>query len=206
MVESISSQLPGWRQLEKGFFASPISLHQVIGSVKGIVTRILSHIPPSFHLAILVRTLAEVAGRPDWTSIEELDVPRSHGALSYSIDDYCFNLLLRSDPEMRLTALAYSSSLTRAGDWLNDTSYIYLIASYIYLLALYLLGLRMVGEDDSPCLVFQARADGYGDHQVGCGGNGYRIHRLDSIYDALFAAQLAAVVPRREAPSLITDK
>ena len=31
-------------------------------------------------------------------------------------------------------------------------------------------------------------ADVYGDHQVGCGGNGDRIHRHDSIHDALFSA------------------
>ncbi len=40
--------------------------------------------------------------------------------------------------------------------------------------------------------------DAYGDHQVGCGGNGDRIHRHDSIRDALFsAAQTAALAPRR---------
>ena len=46
----------------------------------------------------------------------------------------------------------------------------------------------------------------YGDHQVGCGGNGYRIHRHDSIWDALFsAAQSAALAPRKEVPSLIPE-
>ena len=43
-----------------------------------------------------------------------------------------------------------------------------------------------------------------GDHQVGCGGNGDRIHRHDSIRDALFsAAQSAALAPRKEVPTLI---
>ena len=47
-------------------------------------------------------------------------------------------------------------------------------------------------------------ADAYGDHQVGCGGNGDRIHRHDSVHDAVFsAAQSAALVPRKEAPSVI---
>ena len=37
-----------------------------------------------------------------------------------------------------------------------------------------------------------------------CGGNGDRIHRHDSLRDALFsAAQSAALAPRREVPSLI---
>ena len=47
-------------------------------------------------------------------------------------------------------------------------------------------------------------ADPFGDHQVGCGGNGDRIHRHDSLKDSLFsAAQSAALAPRKEAPSLI---
>ena len=43
----------------------------------------------------------------------------------------------------------------------------------------------------------------WGDHQVGCGGNGDRIHRHDSVRDALFsAAQTAALAPRKEVPYL----
>ena len=45
--------------------------------------------------------------------------------------------------------------------------------------------------------------DAFGDHQVGCGGIGDRIHRHNSIRDALFsAAQSAALAPRKEVPSL----
>ena len=52
--------------------------------------------------------------------------------------------------------------------------------------------------------VCQALADPFGDHHVGCGGNGDRIHRHNSIRDAIFsAAQTAALAPRRELPSLI---
>ena len=59
-------------------------------------------------------------------------------------------------------------------------------------------------EEGTRCPVCQAAADPYGDHQVGCGGNGDRIHRHDSLRDALFsAAQSAALAPRREVPSLI---
>ena len=54
------------------------------------------------------------------------------------------------------------------------------------------------------CPVCHGAADVFGDHQVGCGGNGDRIYRHDSIRDALFsAAQSAALAPRKEAPSLI---
>ncbi len=67
----------------------------------------------------------------------------------------------------------------------------------------YWLGLRMV-EEGYKCPVCLADADAYGDHQVGCGGNGDRIHCHDSIRDALFSsAQTAAPAPRKEVPSLI---
>ena len=67
----------------------------------------------------------------------------------------------------------------------------------------YWLGLRMV-EEGAPCPVCQRVADPYGDHQIGCGGNGDRIHRHDSIRDAVFsAAQSAALAPRREVPALV---
>ena len=54
------------------------------------------------------------------------------------------------------------------------------------------------------CPVCQVLADPFEDHHVECGGNGDRIHRHNSIRDAIFsAAQTAALVPRRELPSLI---
>ena len=44
-------------------------------------------------------------------------------------------------------------------------------------------------------------ADSFGDHQVGCGGNGDRILRHNSIRDAIFNSACSA--PRKEVPSLI---
>jgi hypothetical protein len=59
-------------------------------------------------------------------------------------------------------------------------------------------------EDGTRCPICQAVSDPFGDHQVGCGGNGDRIHRHDSLRDALYsAAQSAALAPRKEVPSLI---
>ena len=50
------------------------------------------------------------------------------------------------------------------------------------------------------------QVDPFGDHQVGCGGNGDRIYQHDSIQDALFSvAQTAALAHRKEVPSLIPD-
>ena len=49
-------------------------------------------------------------------------------------------------------------------------------------------------------------ADPFGDHQVGCGGNGDRITRHNAIRDVVFnAAQSAALAPSKEMPNLIPD-
>ena len=49
-------------------------------------------------------------------------------------------------------------------------------------------------------------ADVFGDHQVGCGGNGDRILRHNAIHDVIFcAAQSAALSPSKEVPNLILD-
>ena len=59
-------------------------------------------------------------------------------------------------------------------------------------------------EEGARYPICQVVADPLGDHQVGCGGNGDRIHRHYSVRDALFsAAQTAALAPRKEVPSLI---
>ena len=54
------------------------------------------------------------------------------------------------------------------------------------------------------CPVCHSAADPYGDHHVGCGGNGDRNLRHNSLRDAIYTeAQSAALAPRREVPSLI---
>ena len=60
-----------------------------------------------------------------------------------------------------------------------------------------------MSEEVARCRICHAVADPFGDHQVGCGGNGDRIHRHDSIRDAVFSAAQSAA--RREVPSLIPD-
>ena len=69
----------------------------------------------------------------------------------------------------------------------------------------YWLGVRMTeGPRPCPACGNPSAADPMGDHQVGCGGNGDRIHRHDVLRDVLFAAsQSAALAPRKEVPSLI---
>ena len=67
----------------------------------------------------------------------------------------------------------------------------------------YWLGLQMFPVG-AHCPVCHSAADPHGDHHVGCGGNGDRILRHNSLRDAIYtAAQSAALAPRREVPSLI---
>ena len=144
-----------------------------------------------------------------WCSLEDIDVPLQQKTLSRLIDEACFNTLVESAPDVRSRALALSSSLPHAGDWLNvipsPALGLCLLDQEFRLCLNYWLGLRMT-DDVSSCSACgkSAAADPLGDHQVGCGGNGDRIYRHDSIRDALFsAAQSAALAPRKEVPTLI---
>ena len=154
-----------------------------------------------------VADLAEAAERPDWSSLEDIDIPLRQRPLSFSIDEASLDHLLSTAPDPRSRALALSTALPKAGDWLNvvpsATLGLHLQDQEFRLCLQYWLGLRML-EEGAHCPICLGAADAFGDHQVGCGGNGDRIHRHDSIRDALFsAAQSAALAPRKEVPSLI---
>ena len=176
---------------------------------RSLIARILRRDPrPSPHLPVALSALSEVAARPEWSSLEEVDVPLRQRPLSHCVDDATYDRLLTSAPDIRSRALAVSTALPHAGDWLNVTPSptlgLHLQDREFRLCLDYWLGLSMTKE--GPCPVCGSRADPFGDHQVGCGGNGDRIHRHDSIRDALFSvAQTAALAPRKEVPSLIPD-
>ena len=155
-----------------------------------------------------ITALADAADRLDWSCLEEIDVPLRQGPLSHAVDEATFNRLLNSSPNCScFRALALSSSLPHAGDWLNVVPSpalgLHLQGKEFRLCLGYWLGLRMFAEV-SICSICQGAADPYGDHHVGCGGNRDWIFRHDSIRDAIFSvAQSAALAPRKEAPSLI---
>ena len=54
-----------------------------------------------------------------WRSLEDINVPLHQKPLSRHIDEASFNNLVDSAPDVRSKALALSSSLPHAGDWLN---------------------------------------------------------------------------------------
>ena len=175
---------------------------------RDLITRILGQAPvPSQHMSASVFALAVAANRPDWSSLEDIDVPCRARPLSSCIDEASLNLLLSSAPDLRSKALAHSTALPHAGDCLNvipsATLGLHLQDWEFRLCLQYWLGLRM-SEEGTCCSICQGPSDAFDDHKVGCGGNGDRIHRHDSIRDALFsAAQTAALAPRKEVPALI---
>ena len=182
------------------------SLHQTTP----LVLEILGHFPKALiNLSSAISALALAAGRPEWCSSLEIDVPLHQRHLSHAIDEASYSALLAQAPDARSRALALSSSIRHAGDWLSvipsSALGLHLQDHEFRLCLQYWLGLRM-SEEGARCRICHALADLFGDHQVGCGGNGDRIHRHDSIRDAVFsAAQSAALAPKREVPSLIPD-
>ena len=172
--------------------------------ISSILGRSAKH-PPL--LATALDSLHQAAARPDWVLLQDIDVPLTELCLSRAIDEAYFDFLLASAPDTWSRALTLSSAIHHAADWLNVVPSPALglhLQDWEFRFCLqYWLGLQMF-EDDRTCPVCHSTADCYGDHQVGCGGNPDRIHRHNSVRDALFsAAQSAALAPRREVPSLI---
>ena len=191
--------------------ASVFASAAFIGSLdqsKELVSDILGYTPPtSVHLAPTLEDLVMASGKDDWSSLEKVDVPLRQRALSRVVDQACFNRLVNNAPNIRAKALALSSAIPHAGDWLlvvpSTALGLHLHDQEFRLCLQYWLGVRML-EEGSICPVCQVSTDGFGDHQVSCGGNGDRIYRHDSLRNALFsAAQSAALAPRREVPALI---
>ena len=91
-----------------------------LASSSALVERILGHSAgPSPQTSPAVSALATAAAHPDWSSLDDIDVPLHQRSLSLSIDEASFQRLLSSAPSIRSHALALSSSLPHAGDWLN---------------------------------------------------------------------------------------
>ena len=174
-----------------------------------LVERILGQHPgPSPHTTAAVSALANAAATPEWLSMEDIDVPVRQRHLSLAIDEASHHLLQSSAPTIRSRALALSTSLPHAGDWLNvvpSPSLGLRLQDREFRCSLrYWLGVPL-HNCPYPCPECRGTADIFGDHQVGCGGNGDRIARHNNIRDVVFtAAQSAALAPSKEAPGLVT--
>ena len=75
-----------------------------------LVRKMLGHDPgPSPHNSSTMAALSAAASRPDWVSLDEIDVPLHQHSLSVIIDEAVYQQLLSSA----------SSTRPHAGDWLN---------------------------------------------------------------------------------------
>ena len=188
---------------------APAAYISSIAESNDLVSQILCYTPNlPLALPMAISSLAYSVNRPMWHHLEDIDLPLHQKSLSRLIDEY-FSFLVEASPDVRSKALALSTSLPHAGDWLN------VVPSPVFGLCLldqefrlclgYWLGLRMSGDFRTcPVCGKSTAADPYGDHQVGCGGNNDHIFRHNALRDALFAAsQSAALAPRKEVPSPI---
>ena len=132
-------------------------------------------------------------------------MPIKQQPLSAAIDEALHQHLLSTVPSVRARALALSSALPHAGNWLNgipsSTLGLHLQDQEFRCCLRYWLGVPLHSSPYS-CPECHNTAHPFGDHQVGCGGNGDRITRHNAIRDVVFiAAQSAAL----EMPNLIPD-
>ena len=193
--------------LRNASLCAPAAYISSLNEVQPLIAALFQPALPPLHLSEVIADLASAAGHPDWVSLQSIDVPIRQRPLSRCIDKISFDHLLSSASDERSKALTLSTSLPHAGDCLqvvpSSALGLHLADREFRSSLQYWLGLRMY-EEEYSCPVCKKSADAFGNHQVGCGGNGDRIFRHNAIRDAVFsAAQSAALCPRKEMPSLI---
>ena len=94
------------------FIASSAQFAELVGRMLGQPPR------QSPHLAQALADLSSSASRPDWQQLEDIDVPIRQHHLSRAIDDVLHHQLTTAAPSTRARALALSTALPHAGDWL----------------------------------------------------------------------------------------
>ena len=186
---------------------APAALIASSHSAQSLVESILGFSPgTSHHINAAVTALTATAARLNWTCLEEVDVPLRQKPLTYAIDDASYQHLLSTAPTTRSRALTFSCGLPHAGDCLNVVPSppmgLHLQDKEFRSCLRYWLGVSL-HSSSYPCPECEGIADVFGDHRVGCGGNGDRIPRHNTVQDALFcAAQSAALVPTKECCSV----
>ena len=133
---------------------------------------------PFSHTSSTLASLAVAAARPEWSSLDAIDVPLHQRPLSHAIDEARHHHLLSTAPDTCCRALALSFGLPHAGDWLNVVPSaslgLHLHDRKFHCGLRYWLGVPLHSSTYS-CPECCGMADRFGDHQVGCGGNGDRI-------------------------------
>ena len=95
------------------FLASSYQAQPLVKQIVGLSSGLSPHSAPT------VVALATVAARPDWLCLEDIDIPLHQHHLSNAVDEAIYHQLISSSPSTHSQALALSSSLPHAGNWLN---------------------------------------------------------------------------------------
>ena len=95
------------------FVASSAQSQDLVESMLGLPS---CH-PP--HLDVALSALSSAASQPHWQSTADIDVSLRQHSLSHAIDESVHEKLLATAPSTRARALALSTTLPHAGDWLN---------------------------------------------------------------------------------------
>ena len=110
----------GGVNLRSASLHAPSAFLASVSHSQGVVEKMLGHaLILSPHTSSCVAALSTAASRPDWQTLEDIDVPLHQHSLSLAIDEASHQGLLSSAPSTRSHALALSSALPHAGDWLN---------------------------------------------------------------------------------------
>ncbi len=153
--------------------------------------------------------IASICSHSDWLTLDDIDIPLFQRALSAVIDESLFDRLVSSAPTTRSRALALSTTLPHAFDWINvvpsPSLGLHLLDREFRSSLCYWLGVPL-HNSSYPCPKRHLEADTFGDHQISCGGNGDHIYRHNAIHDVVYsAAQSAALGPTKESPDLIPN-
>ena len=110
----------------------------------------------------------------------------------------CLRKLIDSAPDSRSRALALSSSIQHAGDWLSVIPSralgLHMLDQEFRVCLHYWLGIRLFSEGlCTQCN--RHNIDPFGDHHLSCLGHGEKITRHDTLRDVIFSA--ARLVVRR---------
>ena len=138
---SLPSSLGGL-SLRRAMLHAPAAYVGSLHQSNALTADILGHPPATFaHLSQCLAALAIATARPEWSSLQDVDVPLRQHALSRVIDESSFDALIDSAPDTRSRALAVSSANPHAGDWLN------VVPSSA-------LGLHLPDREFRPCLQY----------------------------------------------------
>ena len=110
----------GGLNLRSAVLHAPAAYVSSITESIDLVSKILRYTPePPRSLPSAISSLASSANMASWHLLEDIDIPLRQKSLSHAIDEACFSTLVETAPDVRSKALALSTSLPHAGDWLN---------------------------------------------------------------------------------------